>query len=749
MGDDGGHVGRDAGRMAETPNGLLMTLKDGGTTMLRFLEVRFLLRKAQPGWRQGRAPGRIPHRAQRRFAALTLGWLGGVALAAGAPSALAQEPHPFNVHDLWEMERISDPQVSPDGGWVLFGVSSLDAEANRRRSDLWVVGTDGSGLRQLTTHPASEFNARWAPDGSAVYFLSSRSGSSQVWRLGTSGGEAVQVTDLPLDVGSMAVSPDGALLAVSMEVYPDCPDLPCTVDRLAREASRPSSGVLFDQLFVRHWDTWRDGRRSHVFVVPAGGGGEAVDLMKGMDADSPSKPFGGPEEYAFTPDSRGVVFTARVAGREEPWSTDFDLFFSPADGSAEPRLLTTDNRAWDTQPVFSPDGRTLAYLAMERPGFEADRFRIVLKSWPGGDTRVLTQAWDRSVGSMTFSPGGRTLLVTAQNLGNTSLFAVDVESGDVREILREGTVRSPSFAGDGIVFGLEHFRSPVELYTARTDGTGIRPLTAFNARRLARVQLGEAEQMVFQGAEGAEVYAWMVKPVDFDPAKRYPVAFIIHGGPQGSSANNFHYRWNPQVYAAAGYAALLVDFHGSTGYGQAFTDAISGDWGGKPLEDLRKGMAAALERYPWMDGGRACALGASYGGYMINWIAGNWPDGFRCLVNHDGVFDQRIMYFATEELWFPEWEHGGTYWENPGGFEMHNPALHVDRWRTPMLVIHGALDFRVGLEQGLGAFTALQRQGIPSQFLLFPDENHWVLSPANAVQWHETVLAWLDRWTKE
>jgi dipeptidyl aminopeptidase/acylaminoacyl peptidase len=685
----------------------------------------------------------------QRIGAVALVCIGCLGLAAGAPTALAQEARPFNVHDLWEMERISDPQVSPDGRWVVFGVSRLDAEANRRRTDLWMVGADGSGLRQLTTHPASEFNARWAPDASAVYFLSSRSGTVQVWRIGMAGGEAEQVTDLPLGVGSMAVSPDGSLLAVSMEVFPDCPDLQCTVDRLAQKDARPSSGVLYDRLFIRHWDTWKDGRRSHVFVVPSGEGGPAVHLMKGMDADCPSKPFGGPEEYTFTPDGRGVVFTARVAGREEPWSTNFDLFFAPVDGSAEPRPLTAHNPAWDTQPVFSPDGSTLAYLAMERPGFESDRFRIVLMGWPHGDTRVLTQDWDRSVGSMTFSPDGGTLLVTAQNLGNTSLFAVDVASGGVRELIRDGTVRYPAYGGDGILFGLDHFRSPVELYTARTDGTGARPITAVNAQRLARVAFGEPEQMTFRGANDVEVYAWLVKPVDFDPAKRYPVAFIVHGGPQGSSSSNFHYRWNPQIYAAAGYATLLVDFHGSTGYGQEFTDAISGDWGGKPLEDLKKGMAAALERYPWMDGDRACALGASYGGYMINWIAGNWPDGFRCLVNHNGVFDQRMMYFATEELWFPEWEHGGTYWENPSGFEMHNPALHVDRWQTPMLVVHGALDYRVPLEQGIGTFTALQRRGIPSRFLYFPDENHWVLSPANGILWHDTVLDWLERWTKE
>ncbi len=674
--------------------------------------------------------------------------MGCLVLGAGSESAEAQDRRPFNVHDLWEMDRISDPQVSPDGARVVFGVSSLDAGANRRRSDLWIVGTDGANLQRLTTHPAGEFNQRWAPDGSAVYFLTTRSGSSQVWRIGVTGGEAVQVSDLPLDVGSMALSPDGASLAVSMEVFPDCPDLPCTVDRLAAVSGRVSSGILYESLFIRHWDTWEDGRRSHIFVIPADGSGQPVDVMAGMDGDSPSVPFGGPEEYTFTLDGGALVFTVRLAGREEPWSTDFDLYTGPTDGSHPPQLITTENRAWDTQPVFSPDGGTLAYLAMERPGFEADRFRILLQTWPHGETRVLSQDWDRSVGSMTFSPNGESLLVTAQNLGNTSLFSIDVESGNVTELAHGGTVRSPSFAGDRIVFGMDHFRSPVQLYSATTDGSGILALTSFNEERLATIKLGEPEQMTFRGAGGDEVYAWLVKPVDFDPNRKYPVAFIIHGGPQGSSSNSFHYRWNPQIYAAAGYATLLVDFHGSTGYGQEFTDAITGDWGGKPLEDLKAGLAAALEEHTWMDGDRACALGASYGGYMINWIAGQWPDGFDCLINHDGVFDQRIMYFGTEELWFPEWEHGGTYWESAEGFERHNPANYVDRWQTPMLVIQGGLDYRVPLEQGIGAFTALQRQGIPSQFLYFPDENHWVLSPANGIQWHETVLAWMERWTK-
>jgi dipeptidyl aminopeptidase/acylaminoacyl peptidase len=663
-------------------------------------------------------------------------------------SAPAQQAGRFTVDDLIAMDRIGSPQVSPDGDWVAFTVSELDREANRRRTDIWLVRSDGSGLRRLTSDPASDFNPLWSPDGRSIWFLSTRSGSSQVWRKPMAGGAAEQMTDLPLGVGNLIMAPDGRHVAFTIDVYPDCRTLACTRSRLDEAAVRQTTGLLYDRLFIRHWDTWSDGRRSHIFVMPAFGG-EPVDVMQGMDADSPSKPFGGSEEFTFTPDGRSIVFTARLAGAQEPWSTDFDLYVVPIHGSGAPSLITIDNRAWDTGPVFSPDGRTLAYLAMARPGYEADRFRIVLKSWPDGEPRVLTEDWDRSPGSIGWSPDGRTILATAGNIGNVSLFGIDVRTGDTRVLVRQGHVRSPSFADDRIVFGMDHFRSPVELYSARPDGSDVRAITRINYERLARIEFGEPEQFSFSGWNGETVYAWMVKPAGLDPSREYPIAFLIHGGPQGSFDNDFHYRWNPQIYAAAGYAAIMVDFHGSTGYGQAFTDAIRYDWGGKPLEDLQKGLAAALERYEWLDGERACALGASYGGYMINWIAGNWPDGFRCLVNHDGVFDQRMMYFATEELWFPEWEHGGTYWANPEGYERHNPARFVEHWDTPMLVIHGALDYRVPLEQGIAAFTALQRKGIPSRFLYYPDENHWVLSPANSVQWHETVLDWLARWLEQ
>ena len=664
-------------------------------------------------------------------------------LPALAPAQAPDKTHPLTVHDMLAMDRISDAKVSPDGKWVVFNVRETDLAANRGRTDIWLVGTDGQGLRRLTNHPAADFNGRWSPCGKWIVFLSTRSGSSQVWRIKVDGGEAEQVTRLPLDVGALVVGQGS--LAVTMEVFPGTtPE--ATAAKLEAVAKSPVTGRLYEKLFVRHWDTWGDGRRSHVFVVPAHGG-EAKDLMPAMDADTPSKPFGGPEEIAFTPDGKGLVFTAKDVGREEAWSTDFDLYYVPVDGSAAPRCLTEANQAWDTAPAFSPDGKTLAYLAMARPRYEADRYRIVLMAWPDGPARVLTEAWDRSVGSFAWTPDGTRLLASAPDIGQTSLFAVDAKTGQADKLVGKGTVAGFAPAGNGVVFERNTLTSPTEIYVI-APGAGEKALTSVNAAKLAAVRLGEPEQFSFKGWNNETVYGYIVKPVDFDASKKYPVAFMIHGGPQGSFGNDFHYRWNPQAYAGAGYAAVMVDFHGSTGYGQAFCDSIRGDWGGKPLEDLKKGLAAALARYPWMDGTKVGALGASYGGYMINWIAGNWSDRFKCLIVHDGNIDERAAYFETEELWFPEWDHLGTPWDNPQSYEKHNPSNFIKNWKTPTLVVHGGQDFRVVETQGIGAFNVLQRRGIPSKFLYFPDENHWVLKPANSILWHNTVIGWLDQWVK-
>jgi dipeptidyl aminopeptidase/acylaminoacyl peptidase len=662
--------------------------------------------------------------------------------------------HAFDVRDLLAMERISDHQVSPDGRQIAFVRRQTDLEANKGRTDLWIVNLTGESLRRLTSAPASDFNPRWDAQGKTLWFISTRSGSAQVWRIPVDGGEAEQITDYAVDVANLTVSPDGQHIAFTLDVFPEYGSIDQTKKRLDEMAQAQASGRVYDSIFVRHWDQWKDGRRSHLFVLPAHGG-QAVNVMgpgpgrtKGMDADTPSKPFGGAEEITFTPDGKGVVFSAREAGRAEPWSTDFDLYWASVDGTSPMRCLTPGNEAWDTHPLFSPDGKTLAYLAMARPGYESDRFRIVLQEWPKGTKRVLTEAWDRSPTAFCFAGDAATIYATAANLGHVSLFAIDLATGRQRVVIREGVNRSPWCVGNQLVYAHCHLRSPVELFAANTNGTDAHAITDINADRLSRTQMGEFEQFTFQGWNDETVHGFVVKPVDFDPARRYPVAFLIHGGPQGSFNNTFHYRWNPQVYAGAGYGAVMIDFHGSTGYGQAFTDSIRGDWGGKPLIDLQRGLNTALKRYPWMDAKRVGALGASYGGYMINWIAGQWPDRFRCLVNHDGNLDERMAYFDTDELWFPEWDHQGTPWTNPDGYEKHNPINYVKNWQTPMLVIHGAYDFRVVDTQGLSTFNALQRLGIPSKFLYFPDENHWVLKPHNSILWHTTVLAWLDQWLK-
>jgi dipeptidyl aminopeptidase/acylaminoacyl peptidase len=679
-----------------------------------------------------------------------LRWVSLCALGVISMFAVQAATHPFSVHDMLAMQRISDPQLSPAGDLLVFGLRTTDLEADRGRSDLWLVGVDGSGLRQLTSHPASEFNPRWSVDGKSIYFISTRSESSQIWRIPVDGGEALQLTDEPLDITSLAVSPDGGRIAYSMDVFPSCGDTACTKQKLDEVAARKASGRIFEKLIFRHWDTWKDGRRSHLFVRSlTKEDAVAVDVMRGMDADCPSKPFGGPEEYTFTPDGTAIVFSAKDAGREEAWSTNFDLYVVPADASGNPKNLTAANLAWDTAPVFSPDGKTLAYLAMTKPGYEADRYRIKLISWPHGTPKVLTEEWDRSPYGLAWSGDSKRLYANANNVGQRSLFSIDANSGTVTTVVEEGSVSAFAEAGKRVVYALAHLRSPVELYSVARDGTDARRITHINDERVAAARMGETEQFQFKGWNDETVYAWVVKPVDYEPGKTYPVAFVIHGGPQGSSNNGFHYRWNPQAYAGAGYGAVMVDFHGSTGYGQAFSDAIREDWGGKPLVDLQKGLAAALKRYKWLDGDRVAGLGASYGGYMVNWIAGNWPDRFSCLVNHDGNLDERMAYYDTEELWFPEWDHGGLPWENPEGYEKHNPVNFVKNWVTPMLVIHSALDYRVVETQGFSTFTVLQRMNIPSKLLYFPDENHWILKPANSILWHETVIDWIDRFTKE
>ncbi len=653
----------------------------------------------------------------------------------------------LTVDDMLAMQRVSDPQVSPDGKWVAFSVRETDLDANRGRFDIWVAAVDGStAASRLTSHPDADNEARWSADGKWLYFMSTRSGSSQVWRIKPAGGEAEQVTKLDADINGFKLVPDGKRLVLAIDVWPDAKTLADSLKKDAAQAKKKSKAHVYDQLMFRHWDQWEDGKYSHLFVWA--GDNDVRDLTPGLATDTPIHPFGGMEQVTVSPDGKWAAYVARVGGKEIAWTTNTDVFLVSTDGKGAKALdITADNKAYDFDPVFSPDGKTIALLAMKRPGFEADRQRITLYDVASKTTKVIADNWDRSANAITWSKDGKTIYTYADNLGNQSIFAVDVATGTTKVLAEKGSNNSVAIAGDRLVFAKDTLKMPVELFTMKPDGTDTKQLTSFNKERVAKISWGDYEQFSFKGAKGDTVMGYVMKPANHKGGK-VPVAFIIHGGPQGSFGDHFHYRWNPQAYAGHGYGAVFIDFHGSTGYGQAFTDSISGDWGGAPYEDLMTGLDAALAKYTWLDGNRVAALGASYGGFMINWINGH-TDRFKALVCHDGIFDTRFAYYDTEEVWFPEWEHRATPFEKPEEYTKVSPVEFVKNWKTPTLVIHGGLDFRIPDTHGMAAFTALQRKKIPSRFLHFPDENHWVLKPQNSKLWHEEVLAWLDRFTKK
>ncbi len=677
-----------------------------------------------------------------------------VAIAAGlavAPVAMAERP--FTAKDLATLDRVSNPKVSPDGRYAVYDLRTVDYAENKSVHGLWLIDLDhaGAGSHRLAISDGGATDPYWSPDGKAIYFASDRSGSNQVWRTDLTGAKAVQVTQLPLDVGAFRVAPDDRHLVVSLAVFPDCGTIACTKARLDAKAASKANGVVYDKLFVRHWDEWADGTRNQLWALALDGAGAVtgmpLPLMKGFDGDAPTKPFGGSEDFAISPDGASVVFSARLAGRTEPWSVNFDLWRVPMDGSAAPEDLTASNPAWDAGPVFSPDGSILAYRATKRPGFEADRYGVMLRDLKSGETYEIAPGWDRSPESLEWSADGKTLFATADDVGQKRIFTIDVATRAVKPLTGDGHVAGFDAGPKGIVYAASTIDTPDELYRISASGGRAEQLTHHDAKQLSGIGFGAYEQFAFPGWNGETVHGYIVKPYGYREGGRYPVALLIHGGPQASLANLFHYRWNAEAFAGAGYAVVMIDFHGTPGYGQAFTDAISTHWGDRPLEDLQKGWAYVLSKYRFLDGGRACALGGSYGGYMINWIAGNWKEPFKCLVDHDGVFDNRMMGYSTEELWFSEWENGGLPWEHPDGYEQFNPVDHVANWSVPELVIHGGHDFRIPDEQGLGAFTALQRKGVPSEFLFFATENHWVLKPQNSVEWYDTVLGWLGHWT--
>ncbi|WP_339689343.1 S9 family peptidase [uncultured Parasphingorhabdus sp.] len=661
---------------------------------------------------------------------------------------------PMTPEDLATLKRMGSVSISPDEKWAAYDVTETQPETYERSSALYLLdidAADATPVRILDAAGKSEHSPAFAPDGS-LYYLSDASGSEQLWHAdilsGDKVGKPVQASDLKADIAGFKLSQTGKQIALWGDIARDCPTFGCDESGNRAEPG-PGTGREYDELFIRHWSSWETpGNYSRIFAFELKDGkiaGEGSALDGDLTGDSPSKPFGGGEEIAWVPGEDGVFFALRVADRNEPKSTNIDIYGAKADGK-ETVNFTANNKATDTLPAFSSDGEWLAWAAMERPGYEADRLVVKLRKQGSDEDEAiaLTKDWDRSVGSIVWTPDNKYLIVTAQDVLDHPAFAVEVATGKVTRLTAEGNVGTTIPLQDGsLIYTMNSLQAPTDIYR-RTAGGNVTQLTNINGRELAEIDKVEIKRFNFPGANGDTVWGQIIKPQG--ATGKLPMAFLVHGGPQSSFGNNWSTRWNPKVMAAQGYAAVTVDFHGSAGYGQKFTDSINQDWGGKPLEDLKLGYAAALKIDPQIDGERSCALGGSYGGYMMNWIAGNWPDRFDCLINHAGVFDLRAMALSTEELWFDQWDHGGNWWSRPNP-EKWNPVNKITNWKTPTLFIHGEKDFRIPYTQTIMPFTVSQEMDIPSKLLIFPDENHWVLKGKNSVQWYRTVFDWMDKWT--
>ena len=688
----------------------------------------------------------------RTYFCLTLGCI-GVITANGH----AQQQRPITFDDFASVRAVSDPQISPDGRSVLYSVRTTDVAANRRAGKTYVVAVAGGQPRVFPGDDANASEARWSPDGRRVAYVA----GGQLWVADSDGGNRVQLTRLNGGATGPIWSANGSLIAFTSSVYPECTTDACNAAKDSAAAANPVKAHIADQLMYRHWTTWDNGTRSHLFVVAPDGTG-LRDLTPGARYDVPPGPFGGSEGYAFAPDGAEMAYTAKDAGRANAWSTDLNVYVVPTAGGA-PAVITAGNTAADQNPVYTPNGRFIAYASQKRPGFESDRWRLMLYDRAAKSTRELLPSWDRNADAYFFAPDMSALYVNTADAGREKLFRWTLELGTAGASLVKP--RGPSVAvaehnnagftlsADGRTFAWvrDAAERPAEVFTGSSAPNGRvdeRQVTHENDALVARLALNPAEDYWFKGAGGDSVQGFIIKPPQWQAGRKYPTVLLIHGGPQGAWLDQWHSRWNYQMFGAPGFALVIVNPRGSTGYGQRFVDEVSKGWGTKVYTDIMNGLDAALTRNTWMDRSRLGAAGGSFGGYMVDWIEGH-STRFKALVSHAGPFNLENMNTATEELWFQEWEYGGDFWDPKAMREQYrvfSPHLYAKNFKTPMLVTGGELDFRVPYTEDLSMFTALQRQGVPSRLIIFPDEGHWILKPQNQRLWWGEVQKWLAKY---
>ena len=670
-----------------------------------------------------------------------------IGLLAFATFAYAQERR-FTIDELLKVRRVGDSQVSPKGDLVAFTITDMSVTANKGTTQIYVVPLGAGEVRQLTNDEHSSASPRWSPDGEKLAFISARDGEDQIWTIDVSSGALKKITSLSTGAGDPVWSPDGNWLAFASDVYPECLSDACNQKRAEEKAQSKVKVHVATRLLYRHWKSWKDGTRSHVFVVSANGG-EARDLTPG-DYDAPPFSLGGPTDYAFSPDSKELAVVSNH-DKVEATSTNADVWIVSVRGG-NPKNITAANRGLDGSPQYSPDGRFIAYRSQATPGFESDRFRLMLYDRKSGTARSLSESLDSWVDEFTFAPNSQTIYLTAEERGKQPIYSVSVSGGPVRKVVSDGFNSEPHATKDGstLVFSRSSMTTPNEVYRANIDGSGVTELSKANDTFISPFNLKPAEEVTWTGALGRKVAGWIIKPANFNARRKWPLVVLIHGGPQGAWNDNWGYRWNPQVWANNGYVVFTPNPRGSTGYGQQFVNEISGDWGGKVFTDISNGVAM-VSGLPYVDKNRIGAAGASYGGYMIDWIEGHNNDPrfhYKVLVSHDGVYNLTSMTGVTEELWFTDWEFKGTPWTNPAMYDRWSPHKFVQNFKTPILIITNALDYRVPEGEGMQLFTAVQRMGVESKLLDFPDEGHWVLKPANSQFWHNTVLDWMDKHLK-